>query len=155
MGERGPVGKRVDQRHGHRSEAENAVDRAPGGSVAKPPPAKKNWHPIARSWYRSLAKSGQHHFYEASDWATAVLIAESISRDLNPQVVGIAEKTGEVVKDEIPLKGASLAAYLKAMGNLLVTEGDRRRMRVELDKPHSEEAPDVSWIEDFRRRQSG
>lgn len=149
MGQRGPVGKRSDQRHGHRSEAENAVDRAPG-TDAKPPPAKRDWHPIARSWYRSLTKSGQRRFYEPSDWATAVLIAESISRDLSPQVVGITEK-GDVVRDTIPLKGASLNAYLKAMSSLLVTEGDRRRMKVELDKTGSEEAADVSWLDEARR----
>lgn len=150
MGQRGPVGKRVDQRHGHRSEAENAVDRAPGSGQVKPPPASKDWHPVARRWYRSLAKSGQQHFYEESDWATAVLIAESISRDLSPQVVGVTDK-GDVVRDTIPLKGASLNAYLKAFGLLLVTEGDRRRMRVELDKTGTEEAADVSWIDEARR----
>lgn len=151
----GPVPKRSNQRHGHRAKAEaDAVDRAPGAEQVDVPAADPKWHSIARQWYESLAKSGQAAFYEPSDWATAFLIAESISRDLKPQFVGISEQTGEPIIEAIPMKGASLAAYLKAMTALLVTEGDRRRARVELERPQpsGEEAPDVSWIDDARKR---
>lgn len=92
-----------------------------------------DWHPIATSWYESLKSSGQAIFYEPSDWWTAYLIAESISRDLEEQVVGVTPM-GEVLKSEIPMKGASLAAYLKAFSALMVTEGDRRKMRIELER---------------------
>jgi hypothetical protein len=122
--------------------------------VEVPKPNSK-WHPIAKRWFESLAMSGQSRkYYEPSDWATAYLIAESMSRDLKPQVVGINEETGEPVMAVIPLKGASLAAYLKAFTALLVTEGDRRRARVELErpKPGGEEASDVSWLDEARRR---
>jgi len=80
------------------------------------------------------AEVGQQAFYEPSDWAWAWIVAESISRDLKPQVVGIVEETGEVVRAIIPMKGASLAAYLKAMTALLATEGDRRRANMELER---------------------
>lgn len=95
------------------------------------PEPNTQWHPIARNWYISLALSGQSDFYEPSDWSTAYLMAESMSRDLMPQFVGFTE-SGEILMESIPLKGSSLAAYLKGMGNLLVTEGDRRRMSVDL-----------------------
>lgn len=139
MGSRGPVGKRSDQRLGHRakSEAEN-VTSAPAGSVAQAPAADENWHPVARQWFESLAVSGQARFYEASDWAAAVLVAESMSRDLKPQFVGFVQTGKDTTEAEfqpIPLKGASLAAYLKAMSNLLTTEGDRRRVQLELKRP--------------------
>jgi hypothetical protein len=149
------VPKRSNQRHGHRAKAEvDSVDRAPGAAEVDVPAADEKWHPIARAWYQSLASSGQAAFYEPSDWATAVLIAESLSRDLKPQFVGISEATGEPIIETIPMKGASLAAYLKAMTALLVTEGDRRRARLELERPQppGEEAPDVSWIDDARAR---
>jgi hypothetical protein len=124
------------------------------------PPADDKWHAVARAWYESLGRSGQKIFYEASDWATAYLLAESMSRDLKPQVVGITEE-GEPVKAVIPLKGASLAAYLKGFTTLLVTEGDRRRARVELeraadgDEAPAEDDPEVASLDEYRSRLSG
>ena len=154
-GRGGPVPKRSDQRHGHRAKADSeAIDRVPADAEVPVPPADDRWHVIARRWYESLAGSAQSYFYEPSDWATAFLIAESISRDLKPQFVGISEASGEPIFEAIPMKGASLAAYLKAMTALLVTEGDRRRSRVELERTRApvEEAPDVSWIDGARAR---
>lgn len=134
MGSRGPVPKRSEQRLGHRAKAEQAkVTKVPATAAVEAPEIDEAWHPVAKRWFTSLAESGQSRFYEPSDWATAYLIAESISRDLNPQVVGITER-GDAVFESIPLKGASLSAYLKAFGNLLTTEGDRRRASVELQR---------------------
>lgn len=110
------------------------ISHAPAASRVTVPKAGKGWHRIARRWYRSLGGSGQSAFYEPSDWAVAYLVAESMSRDLGEQFLGINEKTGEVEYGVIPLKGASLNAYLKAFAALMVTEGDRRRMRLELQR---------------------
>lgn len=133
MGTRGPVPKRTDQRR-RTNEPMLPVAKASGARKVAVPRADAKWHPVAKRWYEALAKSGQVTFYEPSDWATAFLIAESMSRDLNPQFVGITEK-GDLAYESIPLKGASLGAYLKAMASLLVTEGDRRRLQIELDRP--------------------
>lgn len=158
MGARGPAPKRADQRHGHRSEADqDAITKASAGEVEIPEP-DKNWHPIAKRWFAGLAKSGQSVFYEQSDWDFAYLVAESLSRDLKPQVIGMNPETGKPVRATIPLKGASLSAYLKAFTDLLMTETARRRAGVELErtgKGDSEEAGDVSWIDDARRRLRG
>ena len=62
-----------------------------------------------------------------------------MSLDLNPQVVGVTQ-SGKVLRDVIPLKGSSLAGYLKAFGNLLVAEGDRRRVQLELQRPKQVDA---------------
>lgn len=155
--ERGPVPKRSNQRR-RRNQPDGPVDEAPGAALVPLPKANSKWHPLAKRWFESLAASGQSAFYEPSDWATAELIAESMSRDLKPQVVGISEETGEPVMAVIPLKGASLAAYLKAFTVLLVTEGDRRRARLELERPKGgeEEIADVSELGLYRERlQSG
>ena len=101
--------------------------------VAVIPKADPTWHPVALGLFESLGRSGQSAFYEASDWAVAVLICESISRDLRPQFVGYTEK-GDVITESIPMKGASMAAVLKGLSSLLVTEGDRRRVQVELQR---------------------
>lgn len=137
MGTRGPIPKRSDQRRRTNTPA-IPTESAPGASKVTVPKADPTWHATAKRWFNSLAKSGQARFYEPSDWATAYLIAESMSRDLSPQVVGVIQEgrdAGTVVKEVIPLKGASLSAYLKAFSALMVTEGDRRRVQLELERP--------------------
>lgn len=116
-----------------------------------------DWHPVARAWYQSLAESGQSDFYEPSDWAVARLVAESMSRDLKPQIVGTTED-GTPIAFSRPINGASLRAYLGAFASLLVTEGDRRRARLELEKPKPDQgdtppgADAVSILDDYRDR---
>lgn len=120
-------------------------------SVPRPDP---KWHKVAKRWYNSLARSGQAEFYEPSDWAIAFLLAESISRDLEPRVVSVT-KEGEVIKATVPINGASMTAYLRAMSALLVTEGDRRRVSIELQRGGEveEEAADgVSDLDEYRER---
>ena len=157
MGTRGPVPKRAADRMGHRAKVTEPAEQITKAAAAKSvvaPVADDAWHRVARTWYDSLALSGQSCWYEPSDWATAYLIAESISRDLSPQVVGFTEKEGAIM-GVIPLKGASLSAYLKAMSSLLVTEGDRRRSRVELERGavvDEDEAASVTALADFKSK---
>ena len=153
MGERGPVPKRSTQRRRTNSPAPQAVTVAPAPGDAPRPNSK--WHPVAKRWFESLGQSGQSRFYEPSDWATAYLIAESISRELRPQPVRMGESTEMVL---LPPKGASLAAWLKGMSTLLVTEGDRRRVQLELARPEAageDGDAHVSWIDDARERLRG
>lgn len=156
MATRGPVPKRSDQRRRTNAPA-TPVKNPPAAAKVKAPTADTQWHKVALAWYKSLALSGQSIFYEPSDWATAYLIAESMSRDLSPQFVGITEK-GDSVRETIPLKGASLSAYLRAMAVLMVTEGDRRRLQVELVKPQQSD-PDAerasATVTDIRSRLGG
>lgn len=120
---------------------------------ADPAAPDPEWHPIAKRWFHSLRESAQSKFYEPSDWAMARIVAESISRDLKPQVVGVQED-GEVIYATIPMKGAALAAYLKAMTALMVSEGDRRRLKIEIDRssPEDAENDDVPNLDDYRDR---
>lgn len=127
---------------------------------AKMPPPDGGWHRIAKAWYLSLGKSGQSEFYEASDWALAQLTAESISRDLKPQIVGRIKETGDPIWAEVPMKGASLSAYLSSMTALMVSEGDRRRAGIELKRigpeaSEPEEPSNVTSMERFRARAAG
>lgn len=141
MGSRGPVPKRSDQRRRRNKSGE--TERVESAGRAVQPDPDGGWHPVAVRWFESLGESGQAIFYEASDWATAYLLAESISRELG---------SGEAPS------GASLSAWLKGMSSLLVTEGDRRRMRLELEAtpevdPAEEDA--VARLDDHRKRRSG
>lgn len=92
------------------------------------------WHPIAQMMWESAKRSGQVIFMEPSDWASLYVMCESLDRDLKPQVVGIAEESGEPVYAVIPLKGSSLNAYRSVMASLMMLEGDRRKLRLELER---------------------
>lgn len=148
----GPPPKRSDQRR-RANKPVVPVEIAEGASVVKPPPVNGKWHPVAKRWFQSLRESGQAKFYEPSDWATAYLIAEAMSRELQPQPVGTTDD-GKVLMASLPPKGASLSAWLRAMTSLMVTEGDRRRLRLELQRPDEgdEEATSVSELDEYRRR---
>lgn len=167
----GPPPKRSGQRR-RRNKSEVPVDKAQGAAEVPVLKANPRWHPIAKRWFDALAVSGQAVYYEPSDWATAELIAESMSRDLKPQVVGMSETVrtdpesglsctvAEPVMAAIPLKGASLAGYLKAFTALLATEGDRRRARLELERAKGGggdgDVAGVSWLDEARQaRESG
>lgn len=148
----GPVPKRSSQRR-RRNKPEVPIDRAFGAAEVPVPEPDPDWHPMATRWYESLERSGQSQWYEPSDWAAAQIIAESMSRDLKPQFLGISEMTGEVVRGTVPINGTRLSGYLKAWTALLVTEGDRRRARIELERPGQNEDDEnkISWIADHRK----
>lgn len=132
MGTRGPVGKRVDQKLGHisKAERESVTKVSVGGGFTPPMEPEENWHPIAKNWFRSLANSGQVFFYEPSDWHTAYYVAEAMDRSLNG--VSYDKESGKYVKTRF--SGQLFSAIMSGMASLLVTEGDRRRVGVELER---------------------
>ena len=161
MAEHGPIPKRSEERR-RQNKPETPLDKVDATGPVAIPKANPKWHPVAKSIYESLKSSGEAKFYEPSDWSTAYMLAESLSRDLNPQFVGMAEKKS-VAKDgtltdetkpvmqRLPLKGASLAAYLKGFAALGVTEGDRRRMGIEIDrKPQKPKLAEVTVMDEYR-----
>jgi hypothetical protein len=156
VGARGPVPKRSTQRR-RMNKPKTPVTKAKGATRIPIPRADPKWHPAARRFYAALNESGQAAFYEPSDWQLAWLTAESISRDLKPQVIGVNEQTGKPVFAVVPLKGASLQAYLKAFSALLLTEGDRRRAGLELERQADDggAGEDVPSLDDYRQRFAG
>ena len=94
-----------------------------------------------KDWFRSLKESGQSQFYEASDWQTARLLAEIMSQELN---------SGE------PVKAAMLGEFNRAAASLMTTEGERRRLRVELQAPQAQEdgGKVVSIMDRYREKLS-
>lgn len=160
-GSGGPPPKRDSQRR-HRGELAlgKEADKAPGAEHVIVPEPDPNWHPMVLEWFASLEPSGQSRFYEPSDWSLAVLLGEVMSRELGEQaiVVGKGEHARiEYVKQ--PVNGAVLTTVLKGMGSLMVTEGDRRRMRLELIRPQPDagdgEGGSVTHIDDAARRLRG
>jgi hypothetical protein len=138
----GPVPKRSDQRR-RTNKPEGGITRAPSLAAAVPvPPAEPDWHPMARGWYESLAESGQAVFYQPSDWQTARVWAELLSRQLF---------TGRT-------SAQMIAAWSAAATELLTTEGARRRARLELERAGEvdlDEDASVTAIDAYRAQLGG
>ncbi len=110
------------------------------------PTADENWHPVALNLFESLKTSGQSIFMEPSDWATAYMLVEILDRWLKPQDVKVGQEGSErdatgggnvnyIFEEKIvAMPGGVLTAILKGLSALMVTEGDRRRLRLELER---------------------
>lgn len=132
----GPVPKRTEQRR-RRNQSEPVESAAASGVVAWPAPDDA-WHPIAQDWFRSLGESGQATFFEPSDVQTARYVAEAMSTNL------AGEKFSSML----------FAAVMSASGDLLATEGARRRLRVELQKPAEPDAEQQSAVTSMAERRA-
>jgi hypothetical protein len=139
MGVRGPVPNRDEDlarpRHRKGGDVQDVtVGQSRPALIPEPDP---DWHPIARQLWDSLRTSGQSDFYQSSDWAIAFSLCDDIS----------------YYKRASKRSGQMLTAIYSAMSTLLLTEGDRRRVRVELRKPEpSGESASVTAIAEYKRR---
>lgn len=138
-GSGGPVPKRSSQRRRRNRTKKPDRPKAPAGKV-KAPKAHKNWHPTARAWYDSLAKSGQSEFYEPSDWQAAYVLAGELSAYLKN-----------------PRRSAMMFAQIwSGMSELLTTEGARRRVKIEVDREPAgatqDEKSEVASLDAYRQR---
>lgn len=113
------------------------------------PEPDPEWHPIALMVWESLATSGQSDFYQQSDWAIAWSICEDLSYYKTPQTIWSTKSEREYSK---PRSGQMLQTIMSALSNLLVTEADRRRVRIELQEPEGEKTPlEVVVMDDYRK----
>lgn len=134
MANPGPVPKRTSQRLGHLTKAQKAeatVIKAAGAVGI--PPVDDSWHDLAKDWYRSLTESAQKTLMEPSDWSAARLLAGEITRML----------AGEP-------NAAMLGKVWSAMGDLMTTEGARRRLKVEVERRPLAAAAPVAQMDDYR-----
>lgn len=122
MGARGPVPERKDNLLGHRSKDEldgNTVTRVRIPTKVSIPQHEKDWHPIAIRIYRSVKQSGQSQYFEPSDWAMLYFACDELTHYMSPAGKRSAMK---------------LAQILQLFSSLLMTEGDRRRVAMEIDR---------------------
>ena len=127
MGNTGPIPKREDLRRRHTKD-EDLVDRMPSGLAAgeKYGPEPPEWMDgYALEFYEAFRTSGQAIFYEPSDWAVLTLTCRNVMAEIR--------KPSAVM----------LASILHACTMLAATEGDRRRIRIELFKGTAGEDPDA------------
>lgn len=133
---RGPVPKRSTERRRRNKDDTHPEAITVGGPHEAPEP-DEDWDPIALEWYRSLAGSAQALFFEPSDWQAARYVAVMMTRSL----------TGKV-------SAQLFSAIWSAMGELLTTEGARRRVRFEVER--TTDVPDgVAVMEEYRQALEG
>ncbi|WJN62623.1 terminase small subunit [Streptomyces phage phiScoe10] len=102
----------------------------------KIPNADRDWHPIARRLWEGMKTSGQVDFWQNSDYALAYSLCEDLS---------YYKKSGK-------RSGQMLQTIYSAFERLLVAEGDRRRVRIELHEPEVEgDTAAVVAIADYRQ----
>lgn len=140
-GRGGRVPKRSDQRHGHRTKAEQAsVEAIPAiGNVESGELLVSDPHPIVVELWEAAKDSAQRGFFERSDWALLNLTLFELDRYLRG-----AKRNGQI-----------LSAIYSALGELLFTEGARRRVRIEIDRETNHEPAPVRDISQMRKRFSG
>ena len=137
MGARGPIPKRSDQRV-RRNKPDVAVEKVESiGVVAVPELGFDDPHFLTVDLYRSLSESAQARFYEPSDYQ----IARSVLHFLDQQFK-TSRPSGQMVQ-----------SLFSQLTDLLLTEGARRRVRLEVERAQA--GGDVLEVADlFRRRLS-
>lgn len=98
------------------------------------PEPDPEWHPLAKMVYDGMKNSGQADFFQESDWAYAHVICEELSH----------------YKSQTRRSGQMFSSLSSAMTNMLLTEADRRRARIELEEEPVESLASVSAIDSMR-----
>jgi hypothetical protein len=138
MGERGPVPKRSDERI-RRNATEVPVEKLEViGSVQVPELGIDDPHPFIVDFYQSLIDSAQSRYYEPSDWQYARWLCFA----MNDYISG--RKPSAVMFQSINA----------ALSDLLITEGERRRVRLEIERGQNgdTEGGTVTSFEDYMRK---
>lgn len=160
---KGPVPKRSDVRIRRNKDYPEITSAAAGGAHPAPYLPDEAWHPVARELFDAAQRSGQAQFYEMTDWWSVYFACEAISMHLRPQFIGFAEESdgGKSRKYPVmavqPPNGATLNAIRSMMAALLMTEADRRRSQLELQKAATEVAASAgsAAVTDIRSRLMG
>lgn len=114
-----PVPKRDDQR---RNRVTRKADKifTDGKPVAQPP-APATWSQPAKDWYTALSTSAQAEFYEDSDWQTALVAGWLLDEWMSTR------------------RATTMGEFRMLCAQLLATEGERRRARLEVHRNAPEE----------------
>lgn len=135
----GPVPKRSDQRI-RRNKPEIPIDKVQViGDVEIPDLDLEDPHPLVQDLYDSMRHSGQAQFYEPSDWNYARIVLQMLSDQLH-----------------LPKPNANLtAALFSSLSDLLVAEGQRRRVRMEVERAKANDAKVIDFSEMLREKMTG
>ncbi|AEJ95009.1 minor tail protein [Mycobacterium phage Hammer] len=131
MGTRGPIGKRDEERvRRNKPEGGDADTIQVIGAVQIPELGDISHlgetHPLVSEMYESIKKSAAVKYYEPTDWQFARLTLYTLNQELIA-----AQHMGK------PIGAMKLTAINQMLSALLLTEGDRRRVRLEIERKSS------------------
>lgn len=135
MGTRGPIPDREDnlaRPRDRKGTDEQSAKRGLLQPIAIEWQADPEWTDFTKQVWESASASGMADFYQDTDYAELWFICQELDRYSAPRVY---MKTGELYYKQSP---EMVKALLTGLSNLGFTEGDRRRIRVELDAPEPE-----------------
>lgn len=102
----------------------------------KAPEPLGHWCDLVRDLWDSATCSAQVQYWEPTEWHMLRVACESLDRDLGERIVfiprGPEASVDDVIREEQPLRGASMVAYTKIFTLLGFTEDSRRRMGIEI-----------------------
>lgn len=146
---KGPIPKRSEERR-RRNKGDVVIEKVNLDELVarevEIPVADPDWEPLTQHFYESFRSSGQAIWYEPSDWMTAYMLMEVLDRWLKPQDVKVGQvgsgrdehSGGEIEylfeSKIVAMPGGVLSAILKGLTAIMATEGDRRRLRIELER---------------------
>lgn len=134
MGSRGPVPSRDDDLARDRSRKggdQTPVTKGTGKTphLWFPDP---EWTPLAVDLFNSATTSGQTDFYQDTDWAMLKMLCSEITAYERSQAPWETDDGRTIYPKR---NGQWLSAIMSLASTLLLTEGDRRRVRIELSTP--------------------
>jgi hypothetical protein len=133
----GPVPNRSDQRV-RRNIPEIPIDKITVIGPVKVPDLKvANPHPLVIDLFESMKTSGQSKYYEDSDWAHAQVTFHFLN---------------DLLRSSRP-SAMLLSTVSSMMTALLLTEGDRRKVRIEVERNQSQGDAQVISVADHFKKQ--
>jgi len=133
----GPIPKRSEELI-RRNTPDVEIDKVTAiGPVTIPPLNIPDAHPFVTEIYESMKKSAQKKYYEPTDWAYAKTTLHFLNKLLwNPQPSAMM-----------------LSSVNSMLTSLLLTEGDRRRVRIEVERKATQgDASVIPISEVYRQR---
>ena len=167
-GERGQIPKRSEtrRRRNKTDESGNSIEitritadpkSLEDTTLVGAPDPNPDWHWLPKMQYEAAKRSAIRDFFEPTDWAQLFLLCETLDAHLQDQEE-FNPVTGEIeMMPPKPLNGATLGAMLKGFAALMFTEGDRRRMRIEIERVNAPTGPVEAppGVTDIRTRRLG
>lgn len=127
--------KRSDERMGHRTQAEQTVDKVELGGPVRIPDADPDWSPIAVFAWEAYIASPVNIYYTETDIAYGWMTCDAINT---------------AYKDKSAMKVAAMESLMR---NGLFNEADRRRVKIEVTQKEPVSNPVVDKnVSEFRAR---
>lgn len=107
-------------------------------NLTEAPSADEDWNKIALNFYRAVEQSASRQYFDPIDWMMVYIMAENLSRMLEPQYVGM-RNTGsgqeqEAAYESVPMPGSAVTAFRSLANDLLLTVKARQAAGLEIDR---------------------